>query len=110
MNALDGQLAVRRQWGALFEAFDVVIAPVMGVVAFEHQTGEFDKRTHVIDGEATPYAAQVAWPGMATVANLPATAVPIGAAASGMPIGAQIVGPYLEDLTPLAFAGLIAEL
>jgi len=110
MTALDQQLAVRRQWGALFEAFDVVIAPVMGVVAFAHQTGEFDDRTHVIDGEVTPYVAQVAWPGIATLANLPATAVPIGATKAGLPIGAQIIGPYLEDRTTLAFAGLIAGL
>jgi len=114
MNALDGQMVVRRQWGALFEAFDVVIAPVMGVVAFEHQTsagpGDFAGRTHVIDGEVTPYAAQLAWPGMATLANLPATAVPIGATKVGLPIGAQIIGPYLEDRTTLAFAGLLAGL
>jgi amidase len=110
MGALDGQLAVRRQWGALFEAFDVVIAPVMGVVAFEHQTAEFAERTHVIDGEATPYAAQVAWPGMATLANLPATAVPVGVTKAGLPIGAQIIGPYLEDRTTLEFASLISGL
>jgi amidase len=110
MGALDGQLAVRRQWGALFDAFDVVIAPVMGIVAFEHQTAEFGERIHVIDGETTPYAAQVAWPGMATLANLPATAVPIGATKAGLPIGAQIIGPYLEDRTTLAFAGLLAGL
>jgi len=110
MGALDGQLAARRQWGALFADFDVVIAPVMGVVAFPHQDGEFAGRTHVIDGEVTPYAAQVAWPGMATLANLPATAVPIGVTRAGLPIGAQIIGPYLEDLTTLAFADLIAGL
>jgi amidase len=109
LAALDAQLAVRRQWAALFEAFDVVVAPVMGVTAFAHQEGEFNERTLVIDGETTPYGAQIAWPGMATLANLPATAVPIGATRSGMPIGAQVIGPYLEDFTPLAFAGLIGN-
>jgi amidase len=109
LAALDAQLAVRRQWAALFEAFDVVVAPVMGVTAFAHQEGEFNERTLVIDGETTPYGGQIAWPGMATLANLPATAVPIGATRSGMPIGAQVIGPYLEDFTPLAFAGLIGN-
>jgi amidase len=110
MNALDAQLAVRRRWGALFGAFDVVLAPCMGVVAFPHQDGEFATRIHTIDGEATPYGDQVAWPGMATFANLPATAAPIGVTRAGLPIGAQIIGPYLEDFTSLAFAGLIAGL
>jgi len=110
MAALDGQLSVRRKWGALFGSFDVVIAPCMGVVAFEHQTAPFEERTHLIDGEVTPYGDQVAWPGMATLANLPATAVPIGATVAGLPIGAQIIGPYLEDRTTLAFAALIEGL
>ena len=110
MGALDGQLAVRRRWRTLFEAFDVVIAPVMGVVAFPHQTAEFAERTHLINGEITPYADQVAWPGVATLANLPATAAPIGKTRSGLPIGAQIIGPYLEDRTTLAFADLIGRL
>jgi amidase len=110
MTALDAQLAVRRRWGALFEAFDVVLAPVMGVVAFPHDDSDFMLRTHLIDGEATPYIAQVAWPGMATLGSLPATAVPIGATRTGLPIGAQIIGPYLEDRTTLAFAALLQSL
>jgi amidase len=110
MTALDAQVAVRRQWRALFGDFDVVIAPVMGVVAFEHKEGDFADLTHVIDGEVTPYVAQVAWPGMASLANLPATAVPIGVTRAGLPIGAQIIGPYLEDRTTLGLAALIAGL
>ena len=57
-----------------------------------------------------PYGAQVEWPGMATLANLPATAVPIGTTAAGLPIGAQVIGPYLEDRTTLAFAALLGGL
>ena len=31
-------------------------------------------------------------------------------AASGLPVGVQIVGPYLHDRTALAFAAAVAEL
>ena len=110
MNALDAQLAFRRRWAALFEDFDVVLAPAFGVVAFPHDDKPFADRTHLIDGELTPYGAQVAWPGMATLANLPATAMPIGTTAGGLPIGMQIIGPYLEDGTTIAFAGRVAGL
>lgn len=110
MNLRDAQLAVRRRWKRLFEDFDVVLAPAFGTVAFEHQTGEPRERTLSINGQATPYFDQLAWPGVATLANLPATAVPIGLNPAGLPIGAQIIGPYLEDRTTLAFARLIADL
>jgi amidase len=102
---LEGQLAVRRKWEALFETFDVVLAPTLGVAAFPHVTeGSWPDRTLTIDGAPTPYAAQLAWPGMAVLANLPATAFPIGATKGGLPIGAQAMGAYLEDLTTIAFA------
>jgi amidase len=46
------------------------------------------------------------WPGLITVANLPATAIPTGRFIDGMPMGLQAVGPYLEDRTTLRFAQL----
>ena len=110
LNALDGQLAVRRRWAGVFDAFDVIIAPVLGVAAFPHKDGEWTERTLTIDGRETPFADQLVWPGLATLGNLPATAVPIGKTAAGLPIGAQIIGPYLEDRTTLAFADLISRL
>ncbi|HEY2482206.1 MAG TPA: amidase family protein [Caulobacteraceae bacterium] len=110
MNALDHQVIIRRQWAKLFEAFDVVLAPTFGVVAFEHMTAPMPERTLTIDGVVTPYFDQIAWPGIATLANLPATAIPIGATKAGLPIGAQVIGPYLEDRTGLAFARLVADL
>ena len=44
---------------------------------------------------------------VATLPGLPATAVPIERTDTGLPVGIQIVGPYLEDRTTLAFARLV---
>jgi len=49
----------------------------------------------------------VVWPELATTPGLPATVAPIDRSQSGLPIGVQIIGPYLEDRTTIAFAGLI---
>jgi len=107
-QATFAQAMVRRAWAALFEAFDVVIAPVLGVVAFPHDNSpNMQTRTLTVNGQLSPYFGQLAWPGMAVLANLPATAAPIGQTQAGLPIGAQIIGPYLEDRTTIGFAGLL---
>jgi amidase len=110
MEMLQVQLAVRRHWDRLFQSFDVVIAPTLGMVAFPHMEGEWASRRVTIDGEAKPFADQLAWAGLATFPNLPSTAVPVGRTREGLPIGIQILGPYLEDRTPLGFARLIEGL
>lgn len=108
MDLLDGQVVVRRQWAALFERFDVVLAPAFGLPAFPHEDNpNFGARILAVNGEPAPYFAQIAWPGMATFANLPATAAPIGRTAEGLPVGVQILGGHLEDRTTIAFAGLL---
>jgi amidase len=84
--------------------------PVFGTPAFEH-TNEpsWAQRTLLIDGAASRFGDQLAWSGVATLAGLPATVVPIATTAGGLPIGVQIVGPYLEDHTTIAFAGQIGK-
>src|SRR5262249_8731489 len=46
-------------------------------------------------------------PGIATLPGLPSTAIPTGFAPDGLPLGVQMVGPWLEDPTPLKLAELI---
>jgi amidase len=102
-----GRLRLRHRWLELFKAFDVVITPVMPTTAFPHERRAEEERRITIDGSEHPYADQFFWAGVATLPGLPATAVPIARSAAGLPIGVQIIGPYLEDLTPLRFAELI---
>jgi amidase len=108
LTLLDRQVGFRRAWAELFEAFDVVLAPVSGTVAFPHvDEPDWSKRTLAINGEATPYGAQLGWPAVALLPNLPATAMPVGFTRAGLPIGAQVIGDYLNDRTTIAFAGLV---
>jgi amidase len=99
---------LRAQWRELFKTFDAVICPVMPTPAYPHDhSPEQEKRRINIDGKDYPYPDQLAWPGIATLPGLPSTAIPLGLGGEGLPIGVQIVGPWLEDRTPLKLAELI---
>ena len=111
LACVDRRALLIAQWRQLFEAFDVVLCPAFGTAPFEHVTERvMAKRVLRIDGLDTPYGAQLAWAGIASVAGLPATSVPIARTAAGLPIGAQIIGPHNEDATPLAVAAMIERL
>ncbi|MFT4279581.1 MAG: amidase [Rhodopseudomonas sp.] len=98
---------LRAQWHALFKSFDAVICPVMPTPAYvqDHHEPQEERRID-IDGQSHPYVDQLVWPGIATLPGLPSTAIPLGLA-DGLPVGVQIVGPWLEDRTPLKLAELI---
>jgi amidase len=99
---------LKAQWRELFRSFDAVICPVMPTPAYPHDhSAEQEKRRIYIDGKDYVYPDQMAWPGIASLPGLPATAIPIGLAPDGLPVGVQIVGPMLEDRTPLKLAELI---
>jgi amidase len=98
---------LRGQWFNLFQEVDIVLCPPMPSPAFQHDHAPLRSRQLEVDGRKIPYYDQMAWAGIATLNGLPATTMPNGRTESGLPIGVQIVGGYLEDLTTIAFAGLI---
>ncbi|MGY3605227.1 MULTISPECIES: amidase [unclassified Bradyrhizobium] len=103
-----GRTRLRAQWRELFKTFDAVICPIMPTPAYPHDhSPEQEKRRIMIDGKGYAYPDQLAWPGIATLPGLPSTAIPTGFAPDGLPVGVQIVGPWLEDRTPLKLAELI---
>jgi len=107
----DGRRAgLRAYWRALFREFDAVICPVMPTPAFPHDhSPDQEARRIAIDGKEYCYVDQLVWPGIATCPGLPATAIPLGLSPEGLPVGAQIVGPWLEDRTTLKLAELIEQ-
>ncbi|QPF84398.1 amidase [Bradyrhizobium genosp. L] len=108
VHASVGRSRLRAQWRELFKSFDAVICPIMPTPAYPHDhSPDQEQRKILIDGEPHVYPDQLAWPGIATLPGLPSTAIPTGFAPDGLPVGVQIVGPWLEDRTPLKLAELI---
>jgi amidase len=96
-------------WSELFREWDVVLCPPMPTPAFPHDHSlPLEHRQIRIDGKTYSYLdAQIIWGELATTPGLPATVAPIDRSESGLPIGVQIIGPYLEDRTTIAFAELL---
>jgi amidase len=107
MKADRARAGLAQRWRELFREFDVVLCPIMPTTAFPHDHSDIPTRRIMIDDKDVGYGDQIMWAGVATLTGLPATAMPIGVSETGLPVGMQIVGPYLEDRTPLAFAGLV---
>ncbi len=101
---------IRDVWKRWFADHDVLLCPVMPMAPFPHQTDQpFIDRTILINGSPRPHVACTAWTGLVGMAYLPSTVIPVGRTASGLPVGMQVVGPYLEDRTSLAAAQLLSE-
>jgi amidase len=111
LSANERRLQYRARWREFFEHWDAVLMPVSPRAAIRHDRSEpMTKRVIEVDGVARSYLDQMAWMGFVGVVYLPSTVVPVGTTSDeGLPVGIQIVGPFLEDRTCLAVARVLEE-
>jgi amidase len=103
------RLAYRALWEKRFEAIDVFLLPTAFTTAFPHDPTPVDQRKIPLpEGGSRTFWDLLAYITPATLTGCPATTAPAGLSKSGLPVGLQIVGPYLEDATTIGFAQLLA--
>ncbi|HMN74426.1 MAG TPA: amidase [Burkholderiaceae bacterium] len=118
LSVVDQRERLYHRWQEFFGRCDVLICPIFPVVAYphDHRGAEapdpliaYEARRMMVNDQARPYFDGLQWPAVATVADLPATAVPTGRRVDGMPMGVQLFGPAFEDRTSLRLAQLIED-
>jgi len=110
LAADEARARLAQQLRGVFERYDVLIAPIAPVTAFPHDHAPFARRRlRFSDGGSIPYGVMLNWISAATACGLPATAFPTGPAASGLPVGVQIIGPRGGDARVLSVAQAIED-
>jgi amidase len=104
----ESRLQMRARWEDFFHDFDVLLMPVhpRAAIAHDHSEPMWDRRVE-INGTQRNYADLFGWIGPAGAGYLPSTVVPVGRDRDGLPIGIQVVGPYLHDLRTIKVAGML---
>jgi len=104
------RMRARAVWQDYFRTHDAFLLPTTFIPAFPHDHSEpMGKRLlNTLEGPR-PYLDILFWISFATLTGLPATTAPIGLTKDGLPVGLQIIGPYLEDATPIDLAGILTD-
>jgi len=110
-TASNDQLAARALWGRYFRTHDAFLTPTSPIPAFlhDHSGDPLPERIFATPEDSVSHRSMLFWVHTANLVGLPATVAPVGLTSGGLPVGIQILGPQLEDATPIALAGHIAE-
>jgi amidase len=104
------RMAARAVWQRYFRTHDAFLLPTAFVPAFPHDhSANFFRRVLTTPQGPRQYLDLRFWIAFATLTGLPATTAPVGFTGDGLPVGIQIIGPYLEDATPIDLAGKLAD-
>jgi len=104
------RLAARATWAEYFTTHDAFLLPTAFVPAFPHDHSPMEGRKLTPEGSsARPYGGMSRWISYATLTGCPATTAPVGRTRGGLPVGLQIMGPFLEDATPIDIAARVEQ-
>lgn len=104
------QIMMDRLENFFADGWDGILAPISVVPAFPHlHEPPFPERTLDIDGTLVPYRSMLCWIALATALHAPSLAVPAGQTETGLPTGAQIIGPASGEDRLFNFALAIEE-
>jgi amidase len=110
LTADSGRMVARAVWQEYFRTHDAFLLPTAFVPAFPHDhTTDMNNRILTTLKGPRPYRDMLFWISFATLTGLPATTAPVGLTRDGLPVGIQIIGPHLEDATPIDLAGKLAD-
>jgi len=104
-------MKARATWQEYFHTHDAFLLPTAFVPAFKHDhRPSWNDRVLETPEGPRHYGDLLFWISFATHTGHPATVVPVGLTNEGFPVGMQIIGPYLEDATPIDLAAKMEEL
>ncbi|HEX4198367.1 MAG TPA: amidase family protein [Caulobacteraceae bacterium] len=110
LEANEARARLGQQVSGLFDRLDGIIAPITPVTAFPHDHQPMGARKlSCSTGQTFAYTSILDWIALATACGLPATAIPAGLAADGLPVGVQIIGRRGGDSRTLAVAQAIED-
>jgi amidase len=109
-DAIWRRVQAQEAWREYFKGMDAFLIPVSYVSAFPHDH-KMPLKSRIIQTSEGPrrYQELRFWISIATLCGLPATVAPIGLTGGGLPVGVQILGPYMEDATPIYVAEKLAS-
>jgi amidase len=80
----------------------------MPTAAFVHDIeASITDRLLEVDGTMVPHLVAAAWCGAVGSVLLPVVTLPTGPTPNGLPVGVQVIGPFLSDLRLLRIAEIL---
>ena len=103
------RLIIQEVWRDYFRSYDAFLLPPAFIPAFQHDSTL--RKSNLIETSLGPrtYGHLNVWPSVSGLSGNPSTTFPIGSTATGLPAELEILGPTLEDATPMDLADKLSN-